>query len=96
MYGDEGLCCMSCDARMHAVANGTIESVVMRMGEELGCLTVFCHCFAGNACPSTVMVPHDIQTIKIGAIVYTDVLYKVRTILAALFTRSSSLACYYD
>ena len=41
MHGDVGLCCMSCDARMHVVANGTIESAVMRMGEELGCLTVF-------------------------------------------------------
>jgi hypothetical protein len=41
MHVDVGLCCMSCDARMHVVANGTIESAVMRMGEELGCLTVF-------------------------------------------------------
>ena len=36
MYGDVGLCCMSCDARMHGVANGTMESGVVRMGEELG------------------------------------------------------------
>jgi hypothetical protein len=34
MYGDVGLCCMSCDARMHGVANGTMESGVMRTGEE--------------------------------------------------------------
>jgi hypothetical protein len=27
---------MSCDARMHGAANGTMESGVMRMGEELG------------------------------------------------------------
>ncbi len=33
MHGDGGLCCMSCDARMHVVANGTMESGVMRMGE---------------------------------------------------------------
>ncbi len=45
MYCDVGLCCMSCDARMHAVANGTIELAVMRMGEELGCLTVDTQCF---------------------------------------------------
>ncbi len=57
MHGDVGLCCMSCHARMHVVANGTIESAVMRMGEELGCLTVFSHCFAGNACTNTVKVP---------------------------------------
>ncbi len=39
MHGDVELCCMSCDARMHAVANGTMESGVMRMGEALGCKT---------------------------------------------------------
>ena len=39
MHGDVGLCCMPCDARMHAVANGTMESGVMRMGEEPGCKT---------------------------------------------------------
>ena len=66
MYGDVGLCCMSCDARMHSVANGSMESAVMRMGGELGCLTVFSHWFAGNACSSTVMVPYDIQTIKLA------------------------------
>ncbi len=66
MHGDVGLCCMSCDARMHVVDNGTIESMVMRMGEELGCLTVFSHCFAGNACSSTIMVPYDIQPIKLA------------------------------
>ena len=66
LHGDVGLCCMSCDARMHVVANGTIESAVMRMGEELGCLTVFSHCFAGNACSSTVMVRYDIQPIKLA------------------------------
>ncbi len=57
MHGDVGLCCMSCDARMHVVATGVIESAVMRMGEELGRLTVFSHCFAGNACKNTVKVP---------------------------------------
>ncbi len=57
---------MSCDARMHGVANGTMESSVMRMGEELGCLAVFAYCFAGNACSSTVMVPYDIQPIKLA------------------------------
>ncbi len=36
MHDDVGLCCMSCDARMHGVANGTMESGVMRMGEGLG------------------------------------------------------------
>jgi hypothetical protein len=66
MHGDVGLCCMSCDARMHGAANGIMESGVMRMGEELGCLTVFSHCFAGNACSSTVMVPYDIQPIKLA------------------------------
>jgi hypothetical protein len=40
MHGDVGLCCMSCDARMHGVANGTIESAVMRMCEHPGRLTV--------------------------------------------------------
>ncbi len=44
-HGDVGLCCMSFDVCMHAVANGTIESAVMRMGEELGRLTVSSHCF---------------------------------------------------
>jgi hypothetical protein len=39
-HGDVGLRCMSCDARMHGVANGTMESGVMRIGEELGRLTV--------------------------------------------------------
>ena len=34
MYGDVGLCCMSCDVHMHGVANGTMESGVMRTGEE--------------------------------------------------------------
>ena len=43
------------------VANGAIELGVMSLGEELGFLTVFLHCFAGNACSSTVMVPYDIQ-----------------------------------
>ncbi len=57
MYGDVGLCSMSCDARMHVVANGTIESAVMSMGEELGSLKVSSHCFAGNACTNTVKVP---------------------------------------
>ena len=57
MYGDEGLCCMSCDARMHVVANGTIEPAVMRMGEELGCLTVVSHCFDRKLCTITAMVP---------------------------------------
>ncbi len=36
MHGDVRLCCMSCDARMHGVAHGTMESGVMRMGEEPG------------------------------------------------------------
>ncbi len=36
---------MSCDARMHGVANGIMESAVMRMGEELGRLTVDTQCF---------------------------------------------------
>jgi hypothetical protein len=36
MYGDVPLCCMSCDAHMHDVANGTMELEVMRMGEEPG------------------------------------------------------------
>jgi hypothetical protein len=45
MHGDEGLCCMSCDVCMHAVANGTMESGVMRTGEELGRLTVDTQCF---------------------------------------------------
>ena len=66
MNGDVGLCSMSCDVRMHVVANGTIESAVMRMGGELGNLTVFSHCFAGNAWSSTVMVPYDIQLIKLA------------------------------
>jgi hypothetical protein len=48
---------MSCDAGMHGVANATIESSVMRMGEKLGRLTVVSHCFAGNACKNTVKVP---------------------------------------
>jgi hypothetical protein len=60
MYGDVGLWCMSCDARMHGVANDTTESGVMRMGEEPDCLTVFSHCFAGNACTNTVKVPLNI------------------------------------
>ena len=34
MRGDVELCCMSCDARMHDVAYGTMESGVMRMNEE--------------------------------------------------------------
>ncbi len=48
MHGDVGLCCMSCDVCMHGEANATIESVVMRMGEELGCLTVFLIALTGN------------------------------------------------
>ncbi len=36
MHGDAGLCFMSCDAHMYGVANGTMESGVMRMGGELG------------------------------------------------------------
>ncbi len=36
MHGDAGLCCMSCDARMNGVANGTMESGVMLMGEKPG------------------------------------------------------------
>ena len=57
MYGDVGLCCMSCDAHMHGVADGIMESVVMRMGEEPGRLTVFSHCFDRNLCTITAMVP---------------------------------------
>jgi hypothetical protein len=57
MHGDVGLCCMSCDARMHVVVNGTMESGVMRLGEEPGRLTVFSHFFAGNACTITAKVP---------------------------------------
>ncbi len=45
MYGDVGLCCMSCDVCTHAVAHGIIESAVMRTGEELGRLTVDTQCF---------------------------------------------------
>ncbi len=45
VHGDAGLCCMSCDVCMYAVANGTMESGVMRMGEELGRLTVDNQCF---------------------------------------------------
>ena len=45
MHGDVGLCCMSCDVCMHAVANGTMESAVMRMGEEPGRSTVYSHSF---------------------------------------------------
>jgi hypothetical protein len=45
MYSDVGLCCMSCDARMHGVANGTMESGVMCTGQELGRLTVDTQCF---------------------------------------------------
>ncbi len=36
MHGDVGLCCMSCDTHMHAIANATMESGVMRMGQEPG------------------------------------------------------------
>ncbi len=35
MYGDAELQCMSCGARMHGEAHGTMESGVMKMGEEL-------------------------------------------------------------
>ncbi len=57
MHGDVGLYCMPCDECMHGVANGTMESKVMRMGEELGSLTVYSHCFDRNLCSSTVKVP---------------------------------------
>ena len=57
MHGDVGLCCMSCDARMHVVANGSMESAVMRMGVELGCLTVYSHCFDRKLYTITAMVP---------------------------------------
>ncbi len=36
IHGDAGLCFVSCDARMHGVANGSMESGVMCMGEEPG------------------------------------------------------------
>ncbi len=36
MHGDVELCCTSYHAYMHAVANGTMKSGVMRMGEEPG------------------------------------------------------------
>jgi hypothetical protein len=39
MYGDVELCCMPCDAHVHGVANGTMESGVMCLGEESGCKT---------------------------------------------------------
>jgi hypothetical protein len=48
---------MSCDARMHGVANGTMESGVTRMGEEFGHLTVYSHCFDRKLCTITAMVP---------------------------------------
>jgi hypothetical protein len=47
---------MSCDVCMHAVANGTMESAVMRTGEELGRLTVDTHCFDRKLCTITAMV----------------------------------------
>jgi hypothetical protein len=57
MHGDEGLCFMSCDARMHGVANGTIESAVMLMGEDPGRSTVYSHCFDRKLCTITAIVP---------------------------------------
>ncbi len=57
MHGDEGLCCMSCDARMHGVANGNMESGVMRMGKEPGGSTVYSQCFDRTVCTITAMVP---------------------------------------
>ncbi len=42
MWSNVELGCMSCEARMHGVANGTMKSGVMRMGEELGRITNFC------------------------------------------------------
>ncbi len=36
MQGDVGLCCMSCDAHMHGVAAGNMQSGVRRMVDELG------------------------------------------------------------
>ncbi len=42
MYCDVRLCFMSCDARMHGVANGTNVSEVMRMSEELCRTTNVC------------------------------------------------------
>ncbi len=35
MYGDAELRCMSCGAQMHGEAHGSMESGVMKMGEEL-------------------------------------------------------------
>jgi hypothetical protein len=52
---------MSCDARMHGVANGTTESWVMRMGEEPGRLTVDTQCFDRNLCTITTMIPYDFR-----------------------------------
>ncbi len=56
MNGDVGLCSMSCDVRMHVVANGTIESAVMRMCECPGRSTVFSHCFDRKLYTITVTV----------------------------------------
>ncbi len=53
MHGDVGLCCMSSDVCMHVVANGTMESAVMRTGEELGRLTVDTQCFDRKLCTIT-------------------------------------------
>ncbi len=39
IYDDVELCFMPCDVRTYDVANGTMESGVMRMGEEPSCKT---------------------------------------------------------
>ncbi len=57
MHGDVQPFCMSCDARMHIVAYGTIESGVTRLGEELGRLTVDTQCFERKLCTITATVP---------------------------------------
>ena len=57
MYGDLGLCCMSCDGRMHGAANDTMQSGVMCICDEPGRSTVYFHCFDRKLCTSTATVP---------------------------------------